>query len=116
MVTQSELRERALALPEVAEGSHFGMPAFAVQGSGFASISKDGWLQLRLGAADVEEAVRQLPEAEPVLRKGAPIGVAAPLAVLTTAQLDRWLPTSWADRAPAALVRDQRPGTSAVDS
>ncbi|WP_022918483.1 hypothetical protein [Ruania albidiflava] len=40
MVSKSELRERALALPEVAEGSHFGMPAFAVQGSGFASISK----------------------------------------------------------------------------
>jgi len=116
MVSRSELGDQALALPEVVEGSHFGMPAFAVCGRGFASVTKDGRLQLRLGAADVDEAVGTLPEAEPVLRRGRPIGVAVPLATLTAAQLHRWLVASWADQAPAALVREQRPGTSAVDS
>src|SRR5690625_7957141 len=91
MVSRSELGDQALALPEVVEGSHFGMPAFAVCGRGFASVTKDGRLQLRLGAADVDEAVGTLPEAEPVLRRGRPIGVAVPLATLTAAQLHRWL-------------------------
>ena len=41
MTTLSQLRKAALALPEVEEGSHFGMVAFSVRGRGFVSVSKE---------------------------------------------------------------------------
>ncbi|MFH9060428.1 hypothetical protein ACH4GM_04270 [Streptomyces coeruleorubidus] len=48
MTTVTQLRKAALALPEAEEGTHFGMVAFAVRGRGFASVTKDGRVQLHL--------------------------------------------------------------------
>lgn len=48
MTTISQLGKAALALPEVEEGTHFGMVSFAVRGKGFVSVTKDGAVQLQL--------------------------------------------------------------------
>lgn len=42
MTSLAQLREGALALPEVEEGNRFAMVAFSVQGKVFASVTQDG--------------------------------------------------------------------------
>lgn len=109
MTTLDRVRRAALALPEVDEGTHFGMVAFSVRGKGFASVTKDGGrLQLQLPAEQVEAVVADHPGAEPVVRAGTPIGVSLPLAGLDTDALDRLLERSWASRAPKRLVAAHR--------
>ena len=41
MATLDDVRRIALALPEVQEKPHFGMPAFRVADKGFVSVAKD---------------------------------------------------------------------------
>ena len=42
MVTATQMRKLALAMPAVEEKSHFGKPDFRVRGKIFASLSRDG--------------------------------------------------------------------------
>jgi hypothetical protein len=63
MTTLARLRRAALALPEVEEGTHFGMVAFAVRGKGFASLTTDGRVQLQLPDDVADAAVAAHPTA-----------------------------------------------------
>ena len=54
MATFDDVRRLALALPEVQEKPHFGMPAFRVADKGFVSVTKDhARVLLHLDPADV---------------------------------------------------------------
>jgi hypothetical protein len=105
MTTVARIRTGALALPEVEEGTHFGMVAFYVRGKSVASLSKDGErVQFQLPEDDVEATVAEQPGAERIVRNGTPIGVSVPLAELDVRVLDRLLRRAWEARAPKHLV------------
>lgn len=104
MTTVSQLRKAALALPETEEGTHFGMVSFAVRGKGFASVTKDGRVQLQLTGDDVEAALRAHPAGERIVRAGRSIGVAVPLAEVNGKDLNALVRAAWACRAPKRLA------------
>ncbi len=104
MTTLAQLRKAALGLPEVEEGTHFGMVAFAVRGKGFASVTKDGRAQLQLPEEAVEEAVAAHPSGERLKRMGKPIGFHVPLEDINGKDLNALVYASWAHRAPKRLA------------
>lgn len=107
MTTLAHLRTSALRLPEVEEGTHFGMVAFSVRGKGFVSVTGDGIVQLQLSDEAATEALRELPGAERLVRMGTPIGVRVPLAEVDGQQLNHLLRSAWSSRAPRRLVDEQ---------
>lgn len=113
----AQLRDAALSLPEVEEGTHFGLVSFSVRGKGFASVSKDGQVQLRLSDADTENALAAHPSGERIERMGEPIGFRVPLADINGKGLQALVRASWTCRAPKRLavtlgVTDGRSGKS----
>jgi len=104
MTTVAQLRKAALALPEVAETTDFGMLAFAVRGRTFASLTEEGLVQLQLADADAEAAVGSQPGAERLVRMGTPIGVRVPLADVNGKDLNALVRQAWAHRAPKRLA------------
>lgn len=104
MTTVAQLRKAALALPEVEEGTHFGMVAFSVRGRGFASVTKDGQVQLHLPDGEAEAAVAAHPSGERLVRMGTPIGFRVPLADIDGKDLNALVRASWFSRAPKRLA------------
>ncbi|MQA16856.1 MAG: hypothetical protein GEV09_22800 [Pseudonocardiaceae bacterium] len=104
MTTLSQLRKAALALPEAEEGTHFGMVAFSVRGKGFASVTKDGQVQLHLPHDDAEAAVSAHPTGERLARMGTPIGFRVPLVDINGKDLNALVRAAWAGRAPKRLA------------
>jgi hypothetical protein len=71
MAQVARVRKGALALPEVEEGTHFGMVAFAVRGKNFVSLTKDEQhVRIHLPTDVVESTVAEHAEAEPLVRMG----------------------------------------------
>lgn len=104
MTTPAQLRKAALGLPEVTEGTHFGMPAFSVAGRSFASLTADGVAQLRLPSERVEQALAEHPAATPVTRGEVLIGCAVPLADINGMHLNNLVLAAWRHRAPKRLL------------
>lgn len=104
MTTLAQLRKAALALPEVEEGTHFGMVAFTVRGKGFASVTKEQHVRLQMPDDVAEQALTELPTAERLVRMGTPIGVQVPLADVNGQVLNRLVRAAWARRAPKRLA------------
>lgn len=104
MTTVSQLRKAALALPEVEEGTHFGMVAFSVRGKGFVSLTDDGQVQLHLPDADAEAAVAAYPAGERLVRMSTPIGFRVPLADINGKDLNALVRSAWLSRAPKRLA------------
>ena len=115
MTTLAQLRKAALALPEVEEGTHFGMVAFAVRGKGFASVTEDGLVQLQMPDADAEAAVAAHPTGERLVRMGTPIGFRAPLADIDGQQLNALVRAAWFGRAPKRLAAALAGAEAAAD-
>ena len=116
MTTLAQLRKAALALPEVEEGTHFGMVAFSVRGKGFASVTKDGHLQLQLPQDEIEAAVAAHPSGERLLRSGTPIGFCVPLADIDGKDLNALVRASWFSRAPKRLAASPAAAEAAADA
>ena len=115
MTTVARVRKGALALPEVEEGTHFGMVAFAVRGKNFATLTKDQQqVRIHLPPDQVESTVAEHPESEPLVRMGTTIGVSLPLEGLDVRLLDRLLQQGWAAAAPKRLVAARGPATAAA--
>lgn len=114
MTTIAQVRKAALALPEVVEGTHFGMVAFSVSGNGFASVTEDGLLQVQVGADQIEATLGDLPVAEPLVRMGTPIGVRVPLAAINGMQSNALVRRGWLARAPKRLVAADQAVSAAV--
>jgi hypothetical protein len=112
MATLSQLRKAALALPEVEEATHLDMISFSVRGEGFASVTKDGQVQLFLPDADAEAAMSTHPTGDRVVRMGKPIGVRVPLADINGKYLNALVRVAWACRAPKRLAA----GLAAADA
>ena len=106
MTTLAQLRKAALALPEVEEGTHFGMAAFSVRGKGFASVTGDGKVQLQLPDDAAESAVSAHPTGERLIRMGKPIGFRVPLADINGKDLNALVRAAWACRAPKRLAAE----------
>ncbi|MFC7879439.1 hypothetical protein [Isoptericola sp. NPDC057391] len=104
MTTVAQLRQAALALPETAEGTHFGMVSFTVRDKGFASVTRDGVVQLHLAPDDVDAAVAAVAGAEPLMRGTTLLGARLPLAALDGQQLNHWVRRAWFARAPRRLT------------
>lgn len=119
MTNLSQLRKAALALPEAEEGTHFGMVAFSVRGKGFASVTKDGQVQLHLPDAEADAALTAHPTGERLVRMGTPIGFRAPLADINGKDLNALVRAAWFCRAPkrlAAALGAADAGTQLADS
>src|SRR5699024_7081116 len=104
----AQLRKAALALPEVEEGTHFGMVSFSVRGNGFASVDKESYVQLRLSSEQEDAAVAAHPSGEPVVRNQQTIGLRVPFADINGKDLNALVADSWACRAPKRLVASYR--------
>ena len=115
MTTLAQLRKAALALPETEEGTHFGMVSFAVRGKGFASVTKDGHLQLQLPLGEAEAAVAAHPGGELLTRGATPIGFRAPLADVNGKDLNALVRASWTARAPKRLAASLAAAESAAE-
>ena len=110
MTTVARVRRGALALPDVEEGTHVGLPSFSVRGKGFATLTDDGSrLQLRLPTDQVVEVVAGHAAATTVERAGKPIGVALAVSDLDVRDLDRLLRQAWETMAPKRLVAAHTP-------
>jgi hypothetical protein len=97
MVQVDRVRKGALALPEVEEGTHFGMVAFSVRGKNFVWVSKDQQhVRVHVPTDVVDSTVAEHPEAEPFVRMDTTIGVSL--------LLDRLLRDGWEAAAPKRLV------------
>jgi len=104
MTTLAQLRKAALALPEVTEGTHFGMVAFSVRGKTFASVTEEGHVQLQMSDDDAEAELARLPTGVRLVRMGTPIGLRVPLADVNGQVLNRLVRASWSSRAPKRLA------------
>jgi hypothetical protein len=104
MTTVTQLRKAALALPEVEEGTHFGLVAFCVRGSGFASVTKDGRVQLHLPREEADAALAAHPAGERLVRRGTAIGLRVPLADIDGKDLNALVRAAWFSRAPKRLA------------
>jgi hypothetical protein len=104
MTTVVHLRKAALALPEVEEGTHFGMVSFSVRGRGFVSVTKDGTVQLHMGEQDAAAAEATCPSGQRLTRFDRPIGFRVPLADINGQQLNALLRAAWFHRAPKRLA------------
>ncbi len=115
MAELSRVRQGALALPEVEEGTHFGMVAFAVRGKNFATLTEDGQqVRFHVPQAVIDATVAEHPGAEPFVRRGKTIGVSVPLAGLDVRLLDRLLRQAWEAAAPTRLVAGRGPAPAAA--
>jgi hypothetical protein len=105
VATFDDVRRIALALPEVQEKPHFGMPAFRVADKGFVSVTKDhARVYLHVDPAEVA-AELALGDCRQLTRGDAVIGLDADLAALDAARLERLLHRAWRHRAPKAVIR-----------
>lgn len=107
MTTLAQLRKAAMALPEVAEGTHFGMLAFEVAGKGFVSVTEDDAVQLAMTEADVGRTLETVATARPITRSGKLIGVSVPLGEVNGMVLNALVERSWRAKAPKVLVRQR---------
>ncbi|MFI9822787.1 MmcQ/YjbR family DNA-binding protein [Streptomyces sp. NPDC052013] len=115
MTTLAQLRRYALALPEVEEGTHFGMVAFSVRGKGFVSVTKDGHVQVHLPPDETEAAVGGHPTGERLVRAGRPIGFRVPLADVDAKELNALVRAAWFSRAPKRLAAALAAAEAAAD-
>lgn len=108
MTTVAQLRKAALALPEAEEGTHFKMLAFKVRGTGFASVTKEGIVQLSMSAEDADAAIERFASAERLTRNRKPIGLRVPLSDVNGMELNSLVEKAWSSVAPKRLVAARR--------
>ena len=108
MIGIDDMRRYALALPEVEEGTHFGLPSFSVRGKGFANLQKgDTHALLSVSEPEAEALAAEDPQTyEAVSRNGGRIfvGVRIDLAKVTVDRLRTLFAHAWRHRAPKRLV------------
>ena len=104
MASLDDVRRIALALPEVQEKAHFGMPSFRVADKGFASVTKDGSrLLLHLDKAVVDA---ELPQGgcQRLTRGATLVGLDVDLVALDMDRLGLLVRSAWRHRASRTLA------------
>ncbi|GAB2512146.1 hypothetical protein [Paramicrobacterium agarici] len=119
MTTIAHLRKTALGLPEVTEGTHFGMTAFFVRGRGFVSVASPDIVQVRLSPDEVGHVLEAHSGSEAIEKNGGAIGIRVPLTLVTGKDLNDLVVRSWMWRAPKRLaqrlIEAQQTGSDAGD-
>src|SRR5579859_4383572 len=109
-MTFETVRELALALPEVVEGTSWGTPAFKVRKKLIARIREEGILVVIIDLADKEFLIRSDPEVHFTLPHHDGYGaVLVRLAAAGREEMARLLTASWRYVAPAKLVAASDP-------
>ena len=99
------VRRVILALPEVEEYEHGGLPAFRVRGKRFATMLDDEGVNLMPGEAAIRMAVATWPETcteRWFAKRLAAVRVALP--DVDPAVLDELVAEAWASKAPKRLL------------
>jgi hypothetical protein len=104
MADIEDLRRAALALPETAEGTHFGLVDFKVRGKGFAGLLPNGNVGFSADASQVADLVAANPALVELRRFDKVIGVEADLAKLDGSELVRLVELAWRAKAPKRLM------------
>ncbi|MGO9753521.1 MAG: MmcQ/YjbR family DNA-binding protein [Solirubrobacteraceae bacterium] len=108
MVSRDQVRQLALALPEVIEQDHHGRPSFRVSGRIFATL----WDQEHMNVMLDEAGIRTAAEARPGICEafwwGKRLRAARVDLALADEQLIReLLADAWEQKAPKRLLDDQ---------
>lgn len=109
-MTFEEVREIALALPSVAEGTSYGTPAFRVRGKFLARLREDGeTLVVRIDQDERDVLMGADPEVFFTTDhyRGYP-SVLVRLPAVTRDVFEEVLEGAWAALAPARLVKARR--------
>ena len=108
-LTHAQVRETALALPEVVEADHHGRNSFRLGTSVLATVPDEDALNVMLGESEARAAEAQ-SSACSLLWWGKQLsGVRVDLAGADAALLHDLLEEAWRRRAPARLLRERPP-------
>jgi len=108
-VTMQDARRLVLALPEVSEQDHHGMPSFRVRGKIFATVPGPGHLRLMLSEDVTHAAVAADPGAFEELWWGKRLcGVSVRLDSTDGDRFADLLEEAWRRKAPRALAKRLR--------
>lgn len=108
MVTFETVRRLALALPETAEGTSYGTPAFRVRGKFLARLREEGVLVVKVGHDAQEALIRMQPESYFITPHYAgSAAVLVRLEAISDDELRDLLAESWRLHAPKRLVAAQ---------
>jgi hypothetical protein len=106
-----QARHLILALPEVEEYDHGGLPAFRVRGKRFASMLDDSGVNLMPGEGAIRMATATWPDActeRWFAKRLAAVRVALPGVDATV--LEELVVEAWASKAPKRLTREHLGG------
>ena len=107
MITLADIRDAAMALPEVEEKTHFRLPGFRVADKLLVHLEKgDAHAIVCLGRAEAEAAAAEQPDVyEEVWRQGRIfVGLRVDLAEVTRQRMAELIEHAWRHRAPRRLV------------
>jgi hypothetical protein len=100
-----QVRQIIMALPEVEEYDHGGLPAFRVRGKRFATMLDDSGVNLMPGEAGIRMAVATWPETCTERWWGKRLAaVRVALPAVDPAVLEELVGEAWASKAPNRLL------------
>jgi hypothetical protein len=106
MITDLQVRELALSLPEAIELDHHGNPSFRVRGRIFATLPDAGYLNVMVGEHEIRAAVAADPAACTEKWWGKHLAaLRVQLSVADAAAVGELLTEAWRRKAPPPLVR-----------
>lgn len=107
MIGLHDLREYALPLPDVTEGTHFRLPSFKVGDKGFVTLQKgDTHAILNVDEPAAEAAAAEDPEACEVVWRNQRIfvGLRIDLERMSGARVQELVELAWRNKAPKRVV------------
>lgn len=106
VVSDEEIRQLAVALPEVVEQDHHGRPSFRVAGRIFATLWDAGHINVMLDEAGIRTAVQGSPVVCAEFWWGKRLAaVQVDLARADQALVGELLADSWEQKAPKRLLK-----------
>jgi hypothetical protein len=105
-MTVDQVRELALALPDVTEQGHWGNPSFRIRGRIFATVPDAEHVNVMIDPFDVDAVVREHPDTCEELLWGKEVkGVRVSLPNAASGMIQALLQSAWRRKAPKRLIR-----------